>query len=287
MASGVARRCGPLQNRTVSVSGLISSSRAAISLCGDRSRARQRSSLEVRGQPRVDQRQAGGDVLDHLHLADRAHARRELDRGDGAPGRVDDQPPRLAVDGTARTLHRSPCLRLRSVRTSCRRSRDEAGPHMLVPTRTLAPGLTVRGRIETPSGIGPPLSGFGRSAIRSGQDSGSQRPDRAPGHRGRAREAGFRTSIDARIRTYSARRAGRSRRGFRGARSGGRRQAPAPSSGASTGAGGRRRRARAARFGGTATAARVSMSATMSASSASTSGNNSAHETRPQSRRSR
>jgi hypothetical protein len=66
---------------------------------GHVARRRDRAGRHVLRQAGVDQRQAQLDVRDDLHLADGPHARRHLDRHDPAPGRVDEEAPRLARDG--------------------------------------------------------------------------------------------------------------------------------------------------------------------------------------------
>jgi hypothetical protein len=74
VAWAVAVHCGPLQNTTVGSTGSSSAIRCAISPCGMFDRAWNRAAIDVLGQPAVDQRPPGAQVLDHLELPDRPNA---------------------------------------------------------------------------------------------------------------------------------------------------------------------------------------------------------------------
>jgi hypothetical protein len=81
-----------LQNSTVD------RSRLGDLLVGDVDRAGKRSLCVVLGLAAVDAGATGAQVLDHLELADRPHARRENHRRDDAPRRVDHEPARAPLD---------------------------------------------------------------------------------------------------------------------------------------------------------------------------------------------
>ena len=97
----VAGHCGPLQNTTVGWIGSSSSDALGDLTVRDVDRTRNRAALDVLGEPAVDERPPGAEVLDHLELPDGADAGSEADRLDHAPGRVNGEDPRLALDRLA------------------------------------------------------------------------------------------------------------------------------------------------------------------------------------------
>jgi hypothetical protein len=59
---------------------------------------RDRAALQITREPAIDERPAGGDVLDDLELAEGGDARSEHERLDDPPGRIDDKQPGVTVD---------------------------------------------------------------------------------------------------------------------------------------------------------------------------------------------